>query len=169
MNSGELVNFTPTSSYLLDLVVTTRKDLINTSGAFPLGISDHNLVYATMRLKNNRPQPKYVKTLKTRNFKNFNLDNFRRDIETAPFHMASVFDDPDDVSWAWLSLFVNICDEHAPWKEVKIRSRSAPWITNEIRGIKSIKDINYLKQLLPRNVQSCGKIINRRETRSRQP
>ena len=61
------------------------------------------------------------------------LDNFRRDIETAPFHMASVFDDPDDVLWAWHSLFVNICDEHAPWKVVKIRSRSAPWITNEIR------------------------------------
>ena len=35
--------------------------------------------------------------------------------------------------WAWQSLFVNICDEHAPWSEVKIRSRSAPWITNEIR------------------------------------
>jgi len=30
--------------------------------------------------------------------------------------------------------FVNsVCDEHAPWKEVKIRSRSDPWITNEIR------------------------------------
>ena len=67
------------------------------------------------------------------NFKNFNFDNFRRDIESAPFHIASVFDDPDDVLWAWQSLFVNICDEHAPWKEVKIRSRSAPWITNEIR------------------------------------
>ena len=126
----ENTRVTPTSSCLLDLIVTTRKDLINTSGAFPLGISDHNLVYVTMRLKNNRPPPKYVKT---RNFKNYNLDNFRRDIETAPFHIASVFDDPDDLLWTWQSLFVNICDEHAPWKEVKIRSRSAPWITNEIR------------------------------------
>ena len=61
------------------------------------------------------------------------MDNFKRDMETAPFHIASLFDDPDDVLWAWQSLFVNICDEHAPWKEVKIRSRSAQWITNEIR------------------------------------
>ena len=53
-------------------------------------------------------------------------------IETAPFHIASV-NDPDDVLWAWQSLFVNICDEHAPWKEVKIRRRSAPSITNKIR------------------------------------
>ena len=126
----ENTRVTPTSSSLLDLIVTTRKDLINTSGVFPLGISDHNLVYATMRLKNKRPPPKYVKT---RNYKKLNLDNFKRDMETAPFHIASLFDDPDDVLWAWQSLFVDICDEHAPWKEVKIRSRSAPWITNEIR------------------------------------
>ena len=110
--------------------VTTRKDLINTSGVFPQGISDHNLVYATMRLKNKRPPPKYVKT---RNYKKLNLHNFRRDMETAPFHIASVFDDPGDVLWAWQSLFVNICDEHALWKEVEIRSRSAPRISNEIR------------------------------------
>ena len=83
-----------------------------------------------MRLKNKRPPPKYVKT---RNYKKLNLDNFRRDMETAPFHIASICEDPDDVLWAWQSLFVNICDEHAPWKEVKIRSRSTPWIANEIR------------------------------------
>ena len=40
---------TPTSSTLLDLIVT-RKDLI-TKRVFSLGISDHNLVYATMKLK----------------------------------------------------------------------------------------------------------------------
>ena len=126
----ENTRVTPTSSSSLDLIVTTRKDLINTSDVFPLGISDHNLVYVTMRLKNKRPPPKYVKT---RNYKKLNLDNFKRYMETAPFHIASLFDDPDDVLWAWQSLFVDICDEHAPWKEVKIRSRSAPWVTNEIR------------------------------------
>jgi len=66
----ENTRVTPTSSSFLDLIVTTRKDLINISAAFPLGISDHNLVYATMRLKNNRPP---LESVKTRNFKNFNL------------------------------------------------------------------------------------------------
>ena len=89
----ENTRVTPTSSSLLDLIVTTREDLINSSGVFPLGISDHHLVYATMRLKNKRPT-KYVKT---RNYKKLNLDNFRRDLETVPFHITSVFDDPDDV------------------------------------------------------------------------
>ena len=51
--------------------------------------------------------------------------------------MASVFDDEDDVLWAWQHLFNSICDEHAPLKQVKIRSISAPisapWISNAIR------------------------------------
>lgn len=115
---------------LIDLIFTTRSDLISKCGVFPLGISDHNLVYATMKLKNKRPPPKFIKT---RDYKNMNVENFRQDIETAPFHVASVVDEPDDVLWAWQTLFNSVCDEHAPWKEVKIRSRSDPWITNEIR------------------------------------
>jgi len=50
-----------------------------------------------------------------------------------PFHVASVFEDEDDVLWAWQHLFNSICDEHAPLKQVKIRSISAPWISNPIR------------------------------------
>lgn len=47
--------------------------------------------------------------------------------------MASVFNDEDDVLWAWQHLFNSICDEHIPLKQVKIRSVSAPWISNAIR------------------------------------
>ena len=51
----------------------------------------------------------------------------------APFQIASIFDDPDDHLWAWQCLFNDICDEHAPWKEVKVRSSSDPWIKCDIR------------------------------------
>ena len=121
---------TQTTSTLIDLIVTTRRDLISKCGVIPLGISDHNLVYATMKLKNKRPPPKYIKT---RDYKKLNVDNFRQDIESAPFHVATIFDEPNDVLWAWQTLFNCVCDKHVPWKEVKIRSRSDPWITNEIR------------------------------------
>ena len=43
-----------TSSSLIDLIVTKRKDLVSATGVFPLGISDHNLIYATIRLKNKK-------------------------------------------------------------------------------------------------------------------
>jgi len=126
----EATRTTITSRTLIDLIVTTRKDRISISGAFPLGISDHDLIYATIRLKNKRTPPKYIRT---RDYKKLDPEKFRDDIESAPFHVASVFDDADDILWAWQMLFTNICDDHAPWKEVKIRSSSAPWITSDIR------------------------------------
>jgi len=47
----ENTRVSPTKSPSLDLIVTTRKDLINIFGVFPLGICDHNLVYAIIKFK----------------------------------------------------------------------------------------------------------------------
>ena len=33
----------------------------------------------------------------------------------------------------WQQLYTDIGDQHAQWKEIKVRASSAPWITNEIR------------------------------------
>lgn len=51
----------------------------------------------------------------------------------APFHVTRIFEDKDDVLWAWNLIFKEICDKHAPCRKIKIRSQSAPWITSEIR------------------------------------
>ena len=86
------------SSTPIDLIVTTRIDLVSTTGAFPLGISDHDLIYATLRLKNKRPPSRVIKV---RDFKKIDLERFKFDIEYAPFQLAFTFDDTDDVLWAW--------------------------------------------------------------------
>ena len=44
------------------------------------------------------------------NAKQFQVDQFRADITAAPFHVARVFEDKDDVLWAWNKLFKDICD-----------------------------------------------------------
>ena len=119
----EATRVTLSSCTLIDLIVTTRKDLITFSGVFPLGISDHSLIYATMNLKKKRPPPKCITV---RDYKKLDLEAFRHDLATVPFYVASVFDDADDVQWAWQNLFDNICNHHAPWKQVKIRRTSAP-------------------------------------------
>ena len=84
---------TPTCESLIDLIVTSKKELIHSSGVFHLGISDHSLIHASIRLTRKRPPAKIIKT---RNYKNFNESKFQQDISLAPFHVASVFDDPDD-------------------------------------------------------------------------
>ena len=69
----------------------------------------------------------------------FQVDQFRADIIAASFHVAQVFEEKDDVLWAWKKLFKNICDLHAPMKRAKIRSQSSPSINNEIRRKMNLK------------------------------
>lgn len=126
----EATRSTTSSRTLLDLFVTTTKDLISSSGVFPLGLSDHDLIYATIRLKHKRPPPKFIKT---RNYKRMDVEKFKHDLECTPFHIASIFEDPDDQLWVWERLFDDISNEHAAWRKIKARSFSSPWITCEIR------------------------------------
>lgn len=50
---------TITSCILIDVImITTRKELVSSAGVFSLGISDHNLIYVAIHLKNKRPLQK---------------------------------------------------------------------------------------------------------------
>ena len=42
-------------------------------------------------------------------------------------------EEPDDQLCVWERLFDDISNEHAPWRVIKARSFSSPWITCEIR------------------------------------
>lgn len=118
---------------LIDLVITSKPEIIKgTIKTTELGISDHKLVLATIWSKIKRPPPKIVRA---RTFKRFDQATFVKDIESAPWSVCSVFNDPDDCYWAWSRIFKDICQVHAPYREVKIRSVSVPWITPQIRHL----------------------------------
>ena len=121
----EATRITANTESLIDLIVTTKPELTKTTGVLPLGISDHSLVYATLKLKSKRPPPKVITT---RNFKSLNPEQFKASIEQTPFYVSTIFEDNDDVLWAWELLF-----KHAPWRDVKVRSVSSPWMNNLIR------------------------------------
>ena len=57
---------TPKTKFLIDLIVTRKPELVRKTGVLPCGISDHSMIYATLRLVNKRPPPKVTKI---RNFK----------------------------------------------------------------------------------------------------
>ncbi|PFX14301.1 Tyrosine kinase receptor Cad96Ca [Stylophora pistillata] len=121
---------TSSTESLIDLIVTTKANMVRQCGVLPLGISDHSLVYAALKLKSKRPPSKIVRS---RNFKRCNIQDFKKDIERIPFHVQDMFEDKDDVLWGWNLLFNDVCDVHAPCKDVKVRSVCSPWINSEIR------------------------------------
>ena len=49
-----------------------------------------------------------------------NEKSFKRDMENAPFHVATIFDDPDDPLWLWNKIFLQI----AKWTRTVETSKS---------------------------------------------
>ena len=70
------------------------------TGTLEVGLSDHCLVYTLTVLNKKIPQPK-PEIIRVRSFKNFDEGSFCNDLSLVPFSTAYVFDEPEDVYWAW--------------------------------------------------------------------
>ena len=89
---------------LLDhLAAITSK--ITASVVFDPGVSDHYLIYDTLNLHKDKTPPKYV-TVKS--YKHLNIKNLKYDMEYALWPVIETFDDIDDMTWAWETIYKNI-------------------------------------------------------------
>ena len=68
-----------------------------------------------------------------RSYKNFNDLQFIDNVISAPFQVANIFDDVDDVSWFTSSLINDIIDYHAPCKTKVVKCESLPYMNSELR------------------------------------
>ena len=67
------------------------------------------------------------KVITYRSYKNFNREQFFRDLASAPFHAAQVFDTVDDAYWFSESLLLDVVNKHAPLKKRVIKQRQIPY------------------------------------------
>ncbi len=129
------------SSSLIDVILTNKPQSVLASGLFDLGLSDHHLVYTVMRSHCPRFTPR---TVIKRRFKHYDPDSFSTDISMVPFHVAHIFDDPDDICWAWVKLLSDTLDAHAPIKRSTIKREHVPFMTPEL--LDAIRHRNKLRR-----------------------
>ena len=122
---------------LIDVVMTTNEKLIASNDVLMSTISDHNLLYISLKLKKPRIKPSYVTI---RGYTNYSADNFLRDLSYTPFHIISLFDEFNDQVDVFNELFLEVLNQHAPIKRVKIKSKPNPFITPEIRQLMRTRD-----------------------------
>ena len=129
---------TQSTKSLLDVLITSNDQLVIKSGVFQSSISDHDVVYANLRLKNNRRKPIYITS---RSFKNYNRTVFQESLSFVPWStVLSIFEDLDDKLFAFDCLFNDVLDDFAPIKTFKSRGRSNPFITPEIKSLMKTRD-----------------------------
>jgi hypothetical protein len=127
-----------------------------------IGISDHSLIFIQRKISIRRKAPKIIKT---RQFKNYNVGDFKQDL-AINLQTISLTNEPDEMwdEWRHIFLTVPVADRHAPPITRKVRSEYAPWIASEIKNLmhrrdflkrKAVKlDPNNSMTLLPKSEMS---------------
>ena len=128
------------SSTLIDLIITSISHKFLHHGACNLGISDHRLIYATIKLRRTYQKPAFRLI---RDFKNVNITALKHEFATAPWNICDIFYDINDSVWAWETLYNYIINYHIPLSKVKVRSNILPWMTSSLR-----KEMNKRYKLL---------------------
>ena len=80
-----------------------------------------------------------------RNFRNFDRQNFRYDILSQCWDNVYESSNPNVMWQQWKCTFLAIADKHAPLKTMRVRSRSSPWITSELKDSMHNRDILKIK------------------------
>ena len=128
---------TETSKSILDVILASDTKQVQMATVMENSISDHDLVYVTLRLKKARSKPVYITT---RSFKHYSPVDFNSDVSLAPWSIVDVFDDVEDKLYAFDLLFTEIFDRHAPVKTFKARGKPNPCVTDNIRGLMKTRD-----------------------------
>ena len=132
---------------LIDVILTNTPYRIASHLNTCVGISDfHNLVCAATKMF----APKdYKRKIIYRSYKKFDNDTFVSDLSYVPFDICNIFDNVDDVMWAYNLLLNDIVNLHAPVKSRILRKPQIPYMNGELR-----KAIN-VKAMLRRKFNRC--------------
>ena len=140
----EPTRITPTSATLIDVIYTNCPDKVVCSGVRHISISDHSIVFAYRKLSVNGMSGGH-NAITYRNFRKFNRINFRNDIASHCWDHIYNSTDPNQMWLQWKCSFLSIVNKHAPLRTMRVRTRSSPWITSELKKRMHDRDILKIK------------------------
>ena len=117
------------SNSCLDHILCNNSNKICQSGTICIGMSDHILTYCSRKVV--KKQISQHNVIKIRSLKNYSPEHLLNSIFSA--NWSNVY--CSDVNHAWetfKTIFTGILDHVAPIKEIRLKSRTEPWINNTI-------------------------------------
>ena len=122
-----------------------QQNKFKSAGAVNSHLSDgHQLIYGVLKSGAPRQPPR---TVHYQSFKNFQEADYITDLQSAPFHVSEIFEDPEDSYWYVNNLLQNIINEHVPTKTKVVRAKHTPFMNKKLS--KAIM-----------NKPACGENIN---------
>ena len=116
---------------LIDVILTCNVKRVVPTINFDTGLSDfHNMVCFATKIHVPRSQENVITY---RSYKKFDDENFKHDVENAPYHVGEIFDDFDDKFWFQKKLMEGVINGHAPIKRRKAPKKPVPFMNAQLR------------------------------------
>ena len=116
------------TSTLIDVLLTNRPELFKRSGNYYPALSDHAMIFGILR---DRVKPTKPKVISFRSYRNFNLEDFNKDLSMVPWQVGEIFDEADDQLFFWDTMAREIIDKHVPVKTMRVRNHDAPYMNKQ--------------------------------------
>ena len=164
---SDYTRITATTKTCIDHFITNRPVCVLDSGVLPCGISDHDAFFMVKNMR--APKLKLPpQSLSVRNYKKFDTQAFRNDIENLPFdQIKNVSQDANEMLLIWKSFFIDTLNKHAPVTKITAQNNRLPSDLKKLlrqrdylRGKANKTGSKYLRQALQQVRASEEPILN---------
>ena len=130
---------TASSSTLIDLIITNKRDFIIHSDAMPCPVADHELITVTINVRKEKRTP-CMKTF--RSLERYSQDRFCQLLLDCSFLLKDILetDSVNDQVQIFTYVFINCMDTCAPFVTKVIKRPPAPWIDTQIKASMRVRD-----------------------------
>ena len=132
---------TETTMTIIDHVCTNNLDLYARSGCVDPDLSDHMMVF-TSRKQAHRSKGK--KTMFIRNYRKLDPMHFCMDINNIDWSNVYEARDVNEAVNCFNSDFLNVINNHMPFKKCRVRIQQSPWVSYEMLSLIDCRE--YLQK-----------------------
>lgn len=139
INRTECTRVTLDCSSLVDHILTTCPDKINSFGVIHNGLSDHSMSYLTWKahINNNHSSVNYITFRKSHQI---DFNKLKADLSSQNWAEVEECIDLDHAVDKWEELFLVKIDKHMPLKKTRVRKTHSPWLNENIFGLMKDRD-----------------------------
>ena len=111
-------------------------------GTININISDHMAIFFNRKILKNKHSHKIIKG---RSYRQYNRDIFIQDLLNTNWDCILETMDTTDKWCKFKEIFVEICNSHAPLKDLNVTQDKPNWLTNDIFELMNVRDNAFKK------------------------
>ena len=135
---------TVNNASLIDLIFVNNSHRVVNKGVIPLPLSDHSLVYCTIKAGVAKVAPR---TIEYRSYKHYDKELFLHDLRATDWSPVYRADNVNEAVNTWCTIYSSIADQHAPIKRQRVKGNKAPWMTPELSKLMQERDLFHKKAM----------------------